>query len=55
MSTLVDLAVSHSKWINPVTGWATTGPDWGAKDLKLSTMRGAVRQLGIDCQAFEEA
>lgn len=46
---------SHRKWINPATGRATTVPDWGAKGLKLGTLRGAVRQLGLDWQAFEEA
>ena len=46
---------SHRKWINPLTERATTVPDWGAKDLKLGTIRGVVRQLGLDWQAFEEA
>lgn len=46
---------SHRKWMNPVTGQATIVPDWGAKDLKLGTIRGIVRQLGLSWQAFEEA
>jgi mRNA interferase HicA len=46
---------SHRKWMNPATGQATTVPDWGAKDLKLGTIRGIVRQLGMDWQAFEDA
>jgi len=46
---------SHRKWMNPATGRATTVPDWGAKDLKLGTIRGIVRQLGLGWQAFEEA
>jgi predicted RNA binding protein YcfA (HicA-like mRNA interferase family) len=46
---------SHRKWMNPVTGQATTVPDWSAKDLKLGTIRGIVRQLGLDWQAFENA
>jgi mRNA interferase HicA len=46
---------SHRKWMNPATGQATTVPDWGAKDLKLGTMRAIVRQLGLDWQAFESA
>jgi mRNA interferase HicA len=46
---------SHRKWINPLTGRASTVPDWGVKDLKLGTIRGIVRQLGLDWQTFEEA
>jgi predicted RNA binding protein YcfA (HicA-like mRNA interferase family) len=46
---------SHRKWFNPRTGRATVLPDWGAKDLKLGTLRAAVRQLGIDWQIFEQA
>ena len=30
-------------------------PDWGGKDLKLGTVRAAVRQLGIVWPAFEAA
>ena len=46
---------SHRRWINPATGGRTTRPDWGARDLKLGTLRAAVRELGLDWQAFEEA
>jgi len=46
---------SHRKWHNPATGRATVLPDWGGKDLKLGTVRAAVRQLGIDWEAFEQA
>ncbi len=46
---------SHRKWFNPATGRATVLPDWGAKDLKLGTVRAAVRQLGIDWAEFEQA
>jgi mRNA interferase HicA len=46
---------SHRKWMNPATRQATTVPDWGAKDLKLGTIRGIVRQLALSWQAFEEA
>lgn len=46
---------SHRKWFNPATGRATVLPDWGGKDLKLGTLRAAVRQLGIDWVAFEAA
>lgn len=44
---------SHRKWSNPTTGRATVIPDWGAKDLKLGTLRAAVRQLGLDWADFE--
>jgi hypothetical protein len=30
-------------------------PDWGGRDLKVGTVRGAVRQLGIDWSAFDNA
>jgi mRNA interferase HicA len=33
----------------------TSLPDWGSRDLKLGTIRAAVRQLGIDWDAFENA
>jgi predicted RNA binding protein YcfA (HicA-like mRNA interferase family) len=46
---------SHRKWQNPATGRATIVPDWGSKDLKLGTLRAAIRQLGIDWQAFENS
>ena len=46
---------SHRKWINPVTGRGTVIPDWGGRDLKLGTVRGAVRQLGIEWRAFQAA
>ena len=29
-------------------------PDWGRKDLKLGTIRGVLRQLGIDFEDFEK-
>lgn len=43
---------SHRKWVNSATGMATVLPDWGAKDLKLGTLRAVVRQLGIDWATF---
>lgn len=46
---------SHRKWLNPQTGLATVLPDWGAKDLKIGTLRAAIRQLGIEWSTFEEA
>lgn len=46
---------SHRKWFNPATQRATVVPDWGGCDLKLGTVRSAVRQLGIDWQDFQNA
>lgn len=43
---------SHRKWLNPANGKSTVVPDWGGRDLKLGTVRAAVRQLGIDWDAF---
>jgi len=44
---------SHRKWFNPDTKRATVVPDWGGRELKLGTIRSALRQLGIDWQDFE--
>jgi predicted RNA binding protein YcfA (HicA-like mRNA interferase family) len=46
---------SHRKWFNPESLRATVVPDWGSKDLKLGTVRSAVRQLGLDWQDFQDA
>ena len=46
---------SHRKWSNPDTQRATVIPDWGGRDLKMGTIRAAVRQLGIDWQGFQNA
>ena len=46
---------SHRVWHNPINGRLTTLPDWGAKDLKIGTLRGAVRQLGLEWEEFENA
>lgn len=46
---------SHRKWTNPVTRRSTVLPDHGGRDLKLGTLRAAVRQLGLDWAAFERA
>lgn len=46
---------SHRKWVNPVTGKGTVVPDWGSKDLKQGTIRGILRQLGIDIGDFKKA
>jgi len=48
-------AGSHRKWLNPAAGRATALPDWGTKDLKLGTLKAAVRQLGLEWHAFERA
>lgn len=44
---------SHRKWFYPTTGRATVVPDWGSRDLKMGTVRSALRQLGIDWEAFK--
>ena len=46
---------SHRKWIDPISRQAAVIPDWGNRDLKLGTIRAAVRQLGIDWQCFLDA
>ncbi len=46
---------SHRKWQNPATNRSTVLPDHGSKDLKLGTLRAAVRQLGLDWTAFQQA
>lgn len=43
---------SHRLWRNPATGHFTTVPDWGGKDLKTGTVRGVVRQLGLEWKEF---
>ena len=30
-------------------------PDWGRRDLKIGTLRSAIRQLGIDWKEFQES
>ena len=46
---------SHRKWRNSVNGRTTVVPDWGGKDLKVGTIKAAIRQLGIDWEAFTAA
>ncbi|HEX5758343.1 MAG TPA: type II toxin-antitoxin system HicA family toxin [Thermoanaerobaculia bacterium] len=46
---------SHRKWLNPMAKRVTVVPDWGSRDLKLGTLRAAVRQLGIAWEDFEQA
>jgi mRNA interferase HicA len=43
---------SHRKWHNPASGRSTVVPDWSGRDLKLGTLRAAIRQLGLDWDAF---
>jgi predicted RNA binding protein YcfA (HicA-like mRNA interferase family) len=46
---------SHRKRLNPTTGQSTTVSDWGGDDLKLGTIRGVVRQLGLAWDDFKRA
>ena len=46
---------SHRKWVNPSLSRSTVVPDWGSRDLKIGTLRAAVRQLGIDWNLFDRA
>jgi mRNA interferase HicA len=46
---------SHRKWYNPQSKQAATVPDWGGRDLKLGTIRGAIRQLRLPWDAFDKA
>lgn len=48
-------AGSHRKWLNPANQLVTVVPDWRGRDLKLGTVRAAVKQLGIDWQTFQDA
>jgi predicted RNA binding protein YcfA (HicA-like mRNA interferase family) len=43
---------SHRVWHNTKNGKIASLPDWGAKDLKLGTLRAVIRQLGLDWQEF---
>lgn len=46
---------SHRIWHNPKNGKIAPLPDWGAKDLKLGTLRAVIRQLELDWQEFLKA
>ncbi|MCX5976317.1 MAG: type II toxin-antitoxin system HicA family toxin [Coprothermobacterota bacterium] len=46
---------SHRRWYNPRTGRATILPDWGNRDLKIGTLKAAIKQLGIEWDVFSEA
>jgi predicted RNA binding protein YcfA (HicA-like mRNA interferase family) len=46
---------SHRKWFNPKGQRVSILSDWGSKDLKMGTVKAAVKQLGIDWDDFSEA
>jgi len=46
---------SHRLWHNPANDRFTTVPDWRGKDLKTGTVRGVVRQLGLEWSDFLSA
>jgi predicted RNA binding protein YcfA (HicA-like mRNA interferase family) len=46
---------SHRRWNNPASQRNTIIPDWGSRDLKVGTVRAAIRQLGVDWQDFQNA
>jgi len=46
---------SHRKWRNPRTQSRTSLPDWGGRDLKPGTLRGAIKDLGLDWNEFLNA
>lgn len=46
---------AHRKWTNPATRRSTVLPDQGGRDLRLGTLRAAIRQLGLDWTAFAQA
>jgi len=43
---------SHRVWRNPANGCIAPLPDWGAKDLKIGTLRAVLRQLGLEWDEF---
>jgi predicted RNA binding protein YcfA (HicA-like mRNA interferase family) len=45
---------SHRKWYNPKNGSIVPIPDWGAKDLKIGTLRRIIHQLGLDWKDFNQ-
>jgi mRNA interferase HicA len=46
---------SHRVWHNPNDGRLASIPDWGARDLKIGTLRAVVRQLGFEWEDFLKA
>lgn len=45
---------SHRVWHNPANGRIAPLPNWGAKDLKIGTLRSVIRQLGLDWDEFAQ-
>lgn len=45
---------SHRKWHNPASGGVAALPDWGGRDLKLGTVRAALRDLGVSWEEFRQ-
>lgn len=43
----------HEIWVNTSTNATTTIPNWGSKDLKVGTIAGILRDLGISREEFE--
>jgi predicted RNA binding protein YcfA (HicA-like mRNA interferase family) len=43
---------SHRKWLNPKARRVTVVPDWSGRDLKMGTIRAAVKQLGLEWTDF---
>jgi predicted RNA binding protein YcfA (HicA-like mRNA interferase family) len=48
-------AGSHRRRFNPEAQKDAVLPDWGGKDLKIGTLRSAIRQLGLNWQEFQDA
>lgn len=46
---------SHRKWYNPRTQRVTVLPDWGNRDIKIGTLKAAIKQLGIEWVVFHKA
>lgn len=45
---------SHRIWLNPASGKISPVPNWGSKDLKIGTLRGIVKQLGLEWKKFQD-
>jgi predicted RNA binding protein YcfA (HicA-like mRNA interferase family) len=45
----------HEIWINTASHARTTIPNWGSRDLKVGTIAGILRDLGISRDEFERA
>ena len=46
---------SHRRCFNPQARRDALLPDWGGRDLKMGTLRSAIRQLDIDWQEFQKS